>query len=348
MDMTPNDLVYREALVTDRDAILNITKDENLYDGKDYLPHYLREWLEEGIDKMSNRRNLVFLLHNNQIVGYESLYFQNGGTVVAFFAKRIIKDIRGMGFGRKLSELTIEYLNFNFPLVTQTIVSIANRDLQDSEFFNSKHGELLMNKAIIFYQVTMEKMTNHLVKYTTSLPEPHLYGFLTKDEFKQILRNKSFVSAALENDTIVINWIPILVKTEEDIKFAVTNNQNVLLEGSIENPIALSIFTCPFPIAGGKTRSALDFYTCKPNSKRITIVEHLAQHLDHFNKCNEHNNTTSTEKNKETFFEIFSYHEDTKEVKHGMQVAGVGDKQKIGLGTQHREILSMNVYLNKL
>ena len=126
------------------------------------------------------------------------------------------------------------------------------------------------------------------------------------------------------------------------------NNQNVLLEGSIENSIALSIFTCPFPIAGGETRSALDFYTCKPNTKRITIVEHLAQHLDHFNKCNEHNNTTSTKKNKETFFEIFSHHEDTKEIKHGMQVAGVGDKQKIGLGTQHREILSMNVYLNKL
>ena len=176
--MIPNDLVYREALVTDHDDVLNITKDENLYDGRDYLPHVLREWLEEGIGKMSNRRNLVFLLHNNQIVGFRSLYFQNGGTVVAFFARRITKDIRGMGFGRKLSELTIEYLNCNFPLVTQTIVSISNRDIPHSEFINSKHGELLTKKAIIFYQVTMEKMTHHLVKYTTSLPKPHLYGFL--------------------------------------------------------------------------------------------------------------------------------------------------------------------------
>ena len=112
MDVTPNDLVYREALVTDHDDILNITKDENLYDGRDCLPDVLQYWLEEGIDKMSNRRNLVFLLHNNQIVGFMSLYFQNGATVVAFFAKRITKDIRGMGFGRKLSELTVEYLNF--------------------------------------------------------------------------------------------------------------------------------------------------------------------------------------------------------------------------------------------
>ena len=90
--MTPNDLILREALVTDHDDILNITIDENLYYGRDYLPYYLRDWLEQGIGKLSNRRNLVFLL-DNQIVGFISLYFQNGGTVVVIFAKRIIKDL---------------------------------------------------------------------------------------------------------------------------------------------------------------------------------------------------------------------------------------------------------------
>ena len=33
--MTPNDLILREALVTDHDDILNITKDEKLYYGRD-------------------------------------------------------------------------------------------------------------------------------------------------------------------------------------------------------------------------------------------------------------------------------------------------------------------------
>ena len=73
--MTPNDLILREALITDHDDILNITKDEKLYYGRDYLPYYLKEWLEQGIDKQSNRRNLVFLL-DNKIVGFISLYFQ--------------------------------------------------------------------------------------------------------------------------------------------------------------------------------------------------------------------------------------------------------------------------------
>lgn len=101
--MTPEDLTLREALDTDHDAILNITKGEDFYNGKDYLPDVLAEWLKEGMDKTSNRRNLVFLLpadsscsnQGNEVVGFITLYLQNGGTVVAYSARRIIKRIRG-------------------------------------------------------------------------------------------------------------------------------------------------------------------------------------------------------------------------------------------------------------
>ena len=195
----------------------------------------------------------------------------------------------------------------------------------------------------------MKEMTDHLVRYTASLPKPrgeHLFGFLTKDEFKQVLRNKSFVSAALENDTININWAPILVKTEEDIEFAAMNNQNVLLEGLIDNPIALSIFTCPLPIPGGKARSALDFFICKPNTRKEALIEHLAQHLIHFNKCNECN-IKSTKSYKEMHFEIFTYHEDIKEIQNCMQTAGVGDKQLV-FGKQRRDLLCMHIHMKNI
>ena len=100
--MTPNDLMLREALIADHDDILNITKDEKLYYGRDYLPHFLQKWLEQGVIKQSNRRNLVFLLEN-KIFGFISLYFQNGGSVMVIFAKGITKDLRGRGFWRKVS-----------------------------------------------------------------------------------------------------------------------------------------------------------------------------------------------------------------------------------------------------
>ena len=62
-EKTPSDMIIREAVLNDHDDILKITKDENLYDGRDYLPYCLQDWLEDGIDQNSNRRNLVFFAY---------------------------------------------------------------------------------------------------------------------------------------------------------------------------------------------------------------------------------------------------------------------------------------------
>ena len=186
---------------------------------------------------------------------------------MVFYARRIIKDIRGKGFGRKLSELSVQLAKSHSPLVTKTLVSIGDFDFQDTEITDPKHGELLTKRTFVPYQVKFQEMTNLLAKFVASLSEPrneNLTQFLTKDEFKQVLRNEKFVSEALENKTLNINWHPILLKTEEDIEFATMGIQNVLLEGNIQNPIALSIFTCPYTIADGKSRVVLDFYKCKP------------------------------------------------------------------------------------
>ena len=194
-------------------------------------------------------------------------------------------DIRGKGFGRKLAELNIEYLKKNYPYATQTLALIADHDLPNNEIFNSKHGELLSKKSVVLYQVKYQEIADFLVKYFGSLPKPrneNMTQFILKDEFKQVLRNEKFVSEALENKTLIINWQPILLKTEKDIEFATMGNQNVLLEGNIQNPIALSIFTCPFPIADGKSNVVLDFYKCKPGVSGMSIVEHLTKHLIYF------------------------------------------------------------------
>ena len=45
-------------------------------------------------------------------------------------------------------------------------------------------------KSVVLYQVKFQEMTNLLVKYAASLSEPRNENqFLTKDEFKQVLRN---------------------------------------------------------------------------------------------------------------------------------------------------------------
>ena len=340
--MTPNDLMFREALIADHDDILNITKNEKLYYGRDYLPHILKEWLEQGVDKQSNRRNLVFLLEN-QIIGFRSLYFQNGGTVVVFYARRITKDIRGRGFGRKLSELSVQYAKHHFPLVTKTLASIGDFDFQDTEIADSKHGELLTKRTFVPYQVSFQEMANLLVKCVAALPEPtNENQFLTNDEFKEVLQHKAFLSAALENDTLNIQFQPILLKTKEDAEFASIGTHNVLLEGSMENPIAMSIFTHPFSIADGKARAMLDFYTCKPDdATRMSVVEHLTKHLVHFNQYND------AVEDRITSFEIFAFQDDIKRVIQDMEKAGLGERLSL-FGTQKRVLQNVFVYKKDL
>ena len=256
LPVTPNDMIIREALVSDHDDILNIiTKDENLYDGRDYLPYLLQDWLEDGSDQNSNRRNLVFLLKDdNQIVGFRSIYFQSGGTVAAFFARRIRKDLRGKGLGRRLLELTVEYLKSKFPLVTDSLVSIGNHDLPDSEFVNnSRNGKLLTRRSCTSYEVTLNAFKEQLIKYAQPLPMQQLddgennhFKFLTKDQYKQVLRNKHFVSEALENDTILLNWVPVLIKTEGDYECAAMNSQYIFcLLYTSSSPPDLSTYRMP-------------------------------------------------------------------------------------------------------
>ena len=331
IDKTPNDLMMREALIDDHDAILNITKGEILFGGRDYIPNVLQEWLQDGFKRNSNRRNFVFLLKGeNQIVGFRSIYFQNGGTAVAFFGRRIYKNMRGKGFGRRLSELTVEYLKSNYPSVTHSLSFIGNLDLTDTLYNDSKHGKRLTERACKTYQFKMETVNKLAEMYaepslksqtTTESDTRNQYKLLTKDEFKEVLRNKHFISEALVNDTMLLNLVPVIVKTEGDYEFAATNSQNVLVEGSVQNPIALSIFSCQLPSTNGRLRTmTIDYFIISSELKRRTsVVKHLAEHLRHYKECNK--------KNKEDeviHVEIFTRpDQDFKKIENDMQRAGV-------------------------
>ena len=115
-----------------------------------------------------------------------------------------------------------------------------------------------------------------------------------------------------------------------------------MLEGNVQNPIALSIFTCPFPIADGKSNVVLDFYTCKPDLSGMSIVEHLTKHFIYFNECND------AIENRVTFFEIFAFPKDILKVVQEMEVkVGVGEKRYL-FGTENREICSTFSYLKPI
>lgn len=229
------------------------------------------------------------------------------------------------------------------------MASISNHDMSDQEYHSPKHGRLLTMKAAIAYKTTMKIMAFQLGKYFAGPldGDTRYHGFLTKDEFKQMLRNECFVRDALENETMMLNWVPIRLKTEQDRAYAAKpKNQHVLLEGSMEDPISLSVFTCPLPIQGGKIRSILDYFTCQPdNSSKASIVEHLAKHVIHYN-----NNNNVSEKENEMMLdlEFFTDEKYLKKIQDDMGRAGFRNNQQVNIGLQKRHFLNMGVFLKDL
>ena len=53
--MTMTDIQLRRATLEDEQGILDIMKEENLWDGMDYLPFALHNWLMEAEEENSNR-----------------------------------------------------------------------------------------------------------------------------------------------------------------------------------------------------------------------------------------------------------------------------------------------------
>ena len=259
-----------------------------------------------------------------------------------FFAKRITKDLRGKGFGKKLADLSIEYAKQKHPLVAASLSCSSDYSLPDSVIYNPMNGQILTRRTFVPYQLKFQEMTDLLVKYAGSLPQPRNENqFLTKDEFKQVLRNTSFISGAFENETLIVNWIPALLKSEEDIDLGIMSTQNIFLEGSVQNPTALSVFKCPILVADGKVRVILDFYTCKPDLSGMSIVEHLTKHLIYFNECND------AIENRVTFFEIFAFQKDLQQVIQDMEKAGLG-KKLFKFGTQNRDLSNLFVFKKQL
>ena len=68
------------ANIKDHDEIISLTsEDKEFYGGMDYLPHALSNWLVEGSDPDSRRKN----------IGFMSIFFQRNWTSCVMFAFRI-------------------------------------------------------------------------------------------------------------------------------------------------------------------------------------------------------------------------------------------------------------------
>ena len=102
-----------------------------------------------------------------------------------------------MGLGRRLLELTVEYLRSKFSLVTHSVAVLGNHDIPDIIYEESKHGKKLTERAGKTYQLIMNDETmEHLAAVASEVPlvssqneNPvgNHFKFLTKDQYLSLI-----------------------------------------------------------------------------------------------------------------------------------------------------------------
>lgn len=326
MEPTVADLGLREATVEDHDDILAITADEDLYGGLDYLPHVLLSWLQEGSCQTSNRRNLVFTLFGH-IIGFRSLYFQNGGKVCARFGFRVTKFYRGQGFGKQMTILVRRYLHEKFPQVQFTLSVIPDNDMTDEQVNSPKQGSLVSVKSVLNYKICKEKSSPPLVLESPCFP-------ITKTEFADLLRDNDATQHLLDNNLVHMNWVPVIPETEDDIEFATRKKQVVLVNGAFQTPSSLSVLTLPFSVPKGNRRTAIDIFTNDSEEVKLHIYQHMKRIW-----------VGST--GGDIFLSIVVSENNVKAAHDAMVNLGLGSFTYI-YGSQQREISKMYFYLKNL
>ena len=225
---------------------MNIDIDDDM----DYLPHALKNWMKESEEDKTNRENFVYIL-DGKVVGFVSVYFLGNRTACIKNAIRLEGNLRGKGIGRQMASMLDSKLVTENSGLKSVISAISDAGFKEEEIVNPKHGK----------QLTVATSHVFCFKY------PDLDHFIDKDlqenlktldkgEFANKLKDGSF-NHLLDNKVIHMNWVPVILDTDEDIEFVTRKNQIVKMA---EDNSSLSILTLPFPIAAG-IRVGLDIFT---------------------------------------------------------------------------------------
>ena len=270
------DVFVREATPEDLDGILAITKEEKLWGGLDYLvPSLLKVWLVE-----SKRCNLVFLHENQEIFGFRSYVFSNGGTLAHSNAGRIHSSVRGKGVWKIVMELAKNYILDHFPSVTHFISAIVDHDMTDDQVLSPKHGKLLTKKSSMVIDDDFYTIDSKLTANAKDIIPENQFNFLTKEMFQHLLRSPSFSKEYLENDVLCLERYPYFLADEDALQALLNQKSCVLLEGSEEDDMkSLSILSPIFIENVGGHRSALNMFFPKSRAYEGSIGSSVSKHI---------------------------------------------------------------------
>ena len=152
---------------------------------------------------------------------------------------------------------------------------------------------------------------------------------LDKSDFAKKLRVKHF-RKLLENNIINLNWVPIVLDTEDDIEFATRKQQIVMMDPQSRS---LSVLSLPYHVPAG-VRFALDLWALDGDQ----VLPHLYAQLENARKYL-------------AYFETAKYLFISVMLHPGLTESFISCSQKIGLdqfkyvrGSQGRDLGKMYIY----
>ena len=226
-------------------------------------------------EKKIKIKNIFFLLLHGRALPPTPLIVK---AIKKKTKKKIAASLRGKGFGRRMLELQFQYIKDQFPNANHTISAIPDIDLPDEAFNSGKFGERLKKACKLKINIDL-----HEYKFPGSTGSE--LTALSKEEFRQILKNGDVCRLTGVN-MLDMNWVPILLDTEEDIEFAVRKDALAVVGKVGDSVSSLSILTWPIPAPVG-LRGSLDIIsgdteTCKSHVKtqlrNLFTMENRSRH----------------------------------------------------------------------
>ena len=208
----------------------------------------------------SSRENFSVTL-DDKVVGFVSVYFLNNRRSCLKFAFRVSKDIRGKGYGRQITKLLDQTLREKNPELRCVVSAIPDLDMKDEEILAAKLGTLLTVKVVHEFKLLCCQVP-WMASHVSVLRE------VSKEEFHQMLREGP-LSTMFENNVIHLNWVPVIMQTEDDVRFVTRKKQRVLID---QDSQSLSVLTLPYPVPGG-LRASIDYFSIQD------CGHHLEDHI---------------------------------------------------------------------
>ncbi|KAG9341623.1 hypothetical protein JZ751_018685 [Albula glossodonta] len=258
-------LTFWLAQPEDYDAVMTISED--IYGGKDYLPHRFHDWMTEP------HRVVILAKKEGKLVALESGLVVDEGCTVVVEGLRVCTSERGRGMAGTIQRFTDQYIRQLYP--TLRVKRLTRGDDPGPE--KLAKFTLLDRRAILSLCGEAKSFDDFLSDLNAKIEsEPKLVVLDEVQQVKSMLLDSEISSRLqLPGGAFIFDWQP-LQPIEGNLEVLQRRNLTWLADRPV-SPTFLSVHTPPYPIPykGGSFRFNIDMFGTSQALAQQALISHL-------------------------------------------------------------------------